>query len=502
LKKPTARHKLVAIGDSLTQGFQNGGVFRTDLSFPSMIARHMGPDVRFDTPSFIALGGIPLNFEALARGLQDAFGPVLGWDRSLAVASHLFSTLKRIKRHWEGEGASLARPRETPWHLQAVWGFTISDAWMMTEEASKEFIRSQRDTFSVFSVLPDHAMYTTARMVLNPSFGPAREACSMLDNVEWFAKDGGIENLLCCLGHNNIIGAITDLSIRYSENRDLNVFHADRTCTVHRPEHMRLELQVLFERLAALRIDRVFIPTIPYVTIPPVMRGINLDGSPPREGLYDYYTRFWIWDSDFDPGRHPHLTRSQARELDELVDDYNAIIEELAERYGFHVVPVGRLVNRIARRRHGIHDWPERKRKTIFPEGFLKAVRAHEATSHLDPNYPLTTDFYRLDAATGALARGGIFSLDGLHPTTIGYGLIANLFMERMRREGVAFDRDFDWAWVVSEDTLVTRPPVLLTNLRDVLGVFSLDRNEMLTQIGRRFLDQAVQGFQFPRARS
>ncbi|MGK7877493.1 MAG: hypothetical protein AB4426_30585 [Xenococcaceae cyanobacterium] len=31
--------KLVAIGDSLTQGFQSGSISKTDLSYPAMIAR-------------------------------------------------------------------------------------------------------------------------------------------------------------------------------------------------------------------------------------------------------------------------------------------------------------------------------------------------------------------------------------------------------------------------------------------------------------------------------
>jgi hypothetical protein len=34
--------KLVAIGDSLTQGFQSLAISRTDLSFPAMIAERMG----------------------------------------------------------------------------------------------------------------------------------------------------------------------------------------------------------------------------------------------------------------------------------------------------------------------------------------------------------------------------------------------------------------------------------------------------------------------------
>jgi len=36
------RHRLVAIGDSLTHGFRSGATFNTDLSYPALIARELG----------------------------------------------------------------------------------------------------------------------------------------------------------------------------------------------------------------------------------------------------------------------------------------------------------------------------------------------------------------------------------------------------------------------------------------------------------------------------
>src|SRR5262245_11996011 len=32
------RHRLVSVGDSLTQGFQSGAIFNTDISYPAIIA--------------------------------------------------------------------------------------------------------------------------------------------------------------------------------------------------------------------------------------------------------------------------------------------------------------------------------------------------------------------------------------------------------------------------------------------------------------------------------
>ena len=35
-------HRLVTIGDSITQGFMSGAIFRTDLSWPAMVAHELG----------------------------------------------------------------------------------------------------------------------------------------------------------------------------------------------------------------------------------------------------------------------------------------------------------------------------------------------------------------------------------------------------------------------------------------------------------------------------
>ena len=47
------RHRLVAIGDALVQGFMDGAIYRTDLSWPAIIAFEMGlrPD-QFTYPNY------------------------------------------------------------------------------------------------------------------------------------------------------------------------------------------------------------------------------------------------------------------------------------------------------------------------------------------------------------------------------------------------------------------------------------------------------------------
>lgn len=485
--KTPYRHSLVAVGDSLAQGFQNGGIARTDLSFPSMIARAMGPGVRFETPSFVAQGGIPLNLEALLRGLQDEFGREIGWNESLSSVAYIIRTLKRVKDHWEGRRRPLSHPRDTPWHLQAVWGFAMNDAWLITERLAHSFIEQNEETFSVFSFLPEHAMYTTARLVTNPSLGDTHRDTTLLDNVAWFAADGGIENLICCLGHNNYVRAASELRLTLSESTDLGRFHGERSCTVFRPEHFELDLRILFEKLAMMRIRRVFVPTFPHISCAPVIRGVNLDGRIPTDGYYDYYTRFWLRDGEFSPERHAHLTRADVLQLDAIVDGYNQILIGMAESYGFHVVPVNRFVSRLAGRPSGHSLWD---RASVHPKAMRAIFAAHPSFQHLPAERPLTTEFIRINSETGLVNRGGVFSLDGIHPTTIGYGMIADLYIRTMKKAGVRFERALDWERIIREDELLSHPPYLIRNLDSILSYMALDRREIVSKLGETLLDR------------
>lgn len=481
------------MGDSLAQGFKNGGIYRTDLSFPAMLSRAMGNGSQMNLPSFSAQAGIPINMEVLIRGLEDEYGEAINLFNTVQAGHHIYYTLKRIKSYWEGQVISLKNEdQQKPYHNQAVWGFSISDSWLLNEKFCREYIRNNKPQYSVFSVLPDQAMYTTARLVLNPTFGKQFEGHSQIDNLKELSDDGGIENLIACLGHNNIVGAVTKLKIEFSEESDLNAPFNERRCTVFRPKHFEQELRILYNKLSELDVKRVFVPTIPYVTIPPAIRGVNTGDCVPGDGYFDYYARFWIWDEDFDPDKHPHLTRDDAIKLDEIVDQYNNTIKKLADEFDFVVVPVGRYVEAAARRRH----LPD----TIspFPEGFIKALKKNPKTSFMvnelgQPN--ISTDYLRINQETGKVEKGGIFSLDGLHPSTIGYGLIANIYKMSMEKHGVKFENEIDWDFVIENETLVTDPPKLLHNLRLLLRFLALGRQEKLMVFGKGLLQEMVEVF-------
>ena len=80
----------------------------------------------------------------------------------------------------------------------------------------------------------------------------------------------------------------------------------------------------------------------------------------------------------------------------------------------------------------------------------------------------------------GGRGQGGLFSLDGVHPTTVGYGIVAQEMINIMRLAGVEFRTaggavrpdpvtvDFDR--LIRRDTLVRTPPRILTAGVEILG--------------------------------
>lgn len=492
--KSQPKHKLAVIGDSVSQGFNNGGIYRTDLNFPALLADCWEPAPPFDQPRFTAQAGIPLNLEVLLRGLSDRYGESIEWDEYLPALSHLYSTLRRVKRYWEGELKPLNKPDQaTPYHNQSVWGFAMNDAWMVTDRLSRRFIRTQPETYSIFDMLPDHAMYVTASLVLNPTFNEQFAHATQIDNIRHLQENGGIENLIVTMGHNNIIGAVSDLKFVFSREEDLDEFPSKRNYTVYRPEHFEQEYRKLAEKVSDIGAERIITQTIPYVTIPPVTRGVNADKS--REGhtgYFDYYTRFWVWDDDFNPDKHPHLNKEEAITLDQHVDEYNAIIREIADEYGWLVVPLNRHLSGFARRRLG------GKLRIPFPDNFMAAMDKHPMTSHLfedRKNPQFSTDYLRINRDTGKVYKGGIFSLDGIHPTSIGYGLIAHVYKQTMEKHGITFDKPLNWKRIIANDTLVTDPPYLLVELRNLLRFLSLGRQEKLSVVGNGLLNQLMNIF-------
>lgn len=469
--------KIVAIGDSLTQGFQSGSIFETSLSYPAMIARCLN-DTSFKVPDFRGADGLPLNLEAILHLLAERYGDRINWLELIPALLTVHSFKDKVEDYWErGDGS---RSSQTgPLHRNlAVWGFQLGDCYMLSEQVCRAYI--PLPTNNNLQQIPEFAMYRTTRRTLNPSFTPRYEALTQVGVAKEIARDeGGIDNLLFWLGANHCLGSVVRLTIQESDEREIERLGHERTATLWKPKHFAAVLDRAAQEVAQIGAKHVFIANVPHVTIPPVSRGITPKAAPgegrDEDGYFEFYTHFWIWDSDFSPGRHQYLTREQVRYIDRVIDEYNEMIENKAKVFGWHVVDICSVLDQLAfRRRKGTPSY-------LFPPGLVDALKANPATQErvtADREVILDTRYLRVEPQYDnprQKYRGGLFSLDAIHPTAIGYGIVAYEFLKVMQQvwedNGENVDlQPLDWKQVVAADSLLTNPPSNLASLQDTLG--------------------------------
>lgn len=473
--------RLVTIGDSLTQGFQSGAIRRPAWSYPALVARALGAEFRVPDFDGDGDGGPLLDLELLLRRISADAGQKLDvWDVPQALLT-LQRTMSRIEDYWE-RGAGVRPSATGPVHHDlGVWGFEVLDTLSLTDALCALNTPAPHD--NVLSQLPERGMYRTARRVYNPAGLPELCRLSGIGLAQQLGATEGIENLLVGLGANNALGTCVSLALRRSQRADLTRLAHERTCNLWEPDHFAIVYHDLAEQLERVSAKRVFLTTVPHVTIAPVTRGVSPDaraaGRDELEGgYYEYYTSFWIWDENFTPARNRHLTREEARLVDRSIDLYNECIAHEAEQRGWHVIDLCRMLDDLAfRRSHG-------RPRYVFPEGLVRALKNNRATEFRvrpDGEVLLDTRFLRLPAtppaahestaAWQAAYKGGLFGLDGVHPTTIGYGIVAHEVLQAFRAAGVpgADPAKLDWEAIVSADTLLTETPALLVSLERTL---------------------------------
>ena len=480
------QNPLVVIGDSLSQAFMSGAVSRVDLSYGAMIAEALGEQGRFRTPSFEGAGGLPLNIEKLLREMSGRFGEKVSWYEFLPMLMATREFMAGVEKYWE-RGAGSQPVESALYHNLAVWGFELRDAYTVNARIARHTMGEPDNNW--LNQIPEHPMLRTAARVLDPGFDAERDGWSQFDVADELARQGGIERLVVALGANNVLGTVLSLEMRWSTEFDLQALPFERQANIYHPDHFARLYARLAERVDAVGAKHVFVATVPHVTIPPATRGVSPNktlegGGSAGRRYYEYYTRPWIWDDDFNPEKHEHLTREQAIEIDGAIDEYNRTIRETAAKRGWHVADMGGMLDNLAFRSS------EGRPSYMFPEGLVSAIRENPYTSYLVDN-----DRFRLDtrylravpygaARSGIqrLSRGGLFSLDGVHPTVVGQGLLADLFLETMRKAGAApADAALRWDTIVESDMLVTDPPALLVNLASCLA--SLERHWGLSEV-------------------
>jgi hypothetical protein len=453
---PGVAHPLVTVGDSLTQGFQHLAVANTDRSWPALLAGALGiSDFRhpvFDGPA--ACPGLPLNLEALLREADTITGGRGLPAHVVRLVPALFGRLWRIRTYWEF-GPGRQPPPAGPYHHNlGTLAWDVRDAMSASAGWCQDWIARhppRRD--------PRHLVISNSEQIagLRTLTGPGGPATTQMSAARAMGEDG-IGTLVVALGANNALASVITFQLIWS-GPGFDDVDAKREAgyTVWRPEHFAAEYAALADEIEKVGANHVILATVPHVTVVPLARGVG--EKPTGSRYFARYVRAFVADDQVD-GVDVVLTGEQCRWIDSAIDMYNETIVGHARRarergLDWRVFDLCALLDRLAYRRY-------RRDPTARPDWWSEhgPYRLPHPLSDLHP--PPDTRFPLADAA--GLTQGGLIGLDGVHPTTIGYAVMAHEVLKIMRAAGVpaAQGATVDFAAALARDTLVSDPPGLI----------------------------------------
>jgi hypothetical protein len=455
--------KLVAIGDSITQGFQSGAIKKTDLSYPVMIARSLGLSIPtdFPLPSFPE-SGLPLNLEELLIFMQDSLGREIDtgewFFRFPFLLSRFMDQVEDLYERGTGKYDQPSAFRGT-YHNLAVWGFRVFDSFTVDSEYCQQQIKKSEGRIEDdFLGLPSAPMYRTAYKVLNPANKKKRANWTQMRNLEEINDKEGVENLIIWFGANDCLGTVVNLKLKQmpedfsgddpEERRQFNLTHPK----IFAQDFERLIKEV---KKAISENTRVFVGNVPYVTIPPITKGIGELAA--NSKYFDKYGRFFADEDNFNPFFNSYLKGEEVKHIDETIDTFNEIIKQQVSEAGqnWHLVDLSSILNSLAVKRNHLLNSPEEPLKQYYAS---LGINDHPLL-RLDP----IPSVLKLDSRDHKRIGGGLFSLDFVHPTTISYGIVAEAFLREMKKVGVpnADPLHLNWNEIILQDSLIQAPPVL-----------------------------------------
>jgi hypothetical protein len=290
-----------------------------------------------------------------------------------------------------------------------------------------------------------------------------------MDWLEFHAKNEGVENLLLWLGNNNALGTVLDFKIRQTPNDPDILVHKlsqperwEKGWNLWHPRDFELEYAELLDRVDSRMENnqyadwKVFLGTIPMVTVIPFAKGVGETAEVKRDDetwiYYEYYTYF-PFEAEFATRTGKYLTMQDAIHIDDCILEYNKTIQKLVDeknqqhgRQRYFIVHLSQRFSELAYKRNNGKPTYE------FPDDFHFRYP------------PVNTKYYHADER-GDLKQGGIFSLDGVHPSAIAQGLIAHEFLKTLRYAGVHPIADLNWTEIFASDTLYTSPITIMQEI-------------------------------------
>src|SRR5262245_39290644 len=483
---PPPKNRLVAIGDSLTHGFKSLAVHQTHLSYPAMLAHELGWSKEFRFPLYGGPGGLPLDLEWLLRGLEHKYGEKIDLFESVGALLTARRMLEDNEDFWErGAGARIPKQPGIN-HNLAIYGWDLRDILSRDADMLHRAMRPTHD--DLWPSMPQNASSLAGLYVLDSARDVAGNALTPLEAAAQLGTDG-IETLIVFIGANNALGTVLTLDVVWS-GPDYADPEKKSKYTVWRPEHFAAELQEVTNAVRRMAARHVLWLTIPHVTIAPIAHGVGgkLDDT---SRYFKFYTRPWVKDDAFNdkPSRYPSLTGAQARQIDSAIDQYNeAIIASVAtarhEGRDWRIVDIAAVLDGLAERRCLEHA-PAR------PDWW----KPYELPAEIEKTLGFRPTTRFLNSRPKGVTQGGLVALDGVHPTTTGYAIVAHECMKVMVDAGVQFyDQDgkvrpkpkFGFRRVATQDSLLTDPLSSLGSDLSMLGSLD-DRFALIAGAERAF---------------
>ncbi|MFM7425668.1 MAG: hypothetical protein ACKO7W_11860, partial [Elainella sp.] len=426
--------------------------------------------------------------ERLVRELEQRFGDKLDWWEFAPGLVFVREFLDRVEDYWErGEGTILPDPKGPINHNLAIYGWDLRNTLSRNADLCQDVIDANPPQDDFLNQIVEHANERAALLVLNSARSPSGSALPPIRAAAALGAEGsletgsgdGIETLIVMIGANNALGSILTFKVAWSDVGYDDMARNDRY-TVWRPTHFQAEWNQIVAELKQVRARHVIVCTVPHVTIAPLAKGVG-GKIAPGSRYFPYYTFPWLENKNFDPAKNPHITAAEARAIDSAIDQYNDTIaasvrqarQEGRDWYLFELVS---LLDRAAARRY-IEDPLAR------PSWWEEVGGSYPLPAPVQALSPAVDSRFFTSDKTGR-QQGGLFSLDGIHPTTVGYGIMAQELIKLMELAGVPFYRSdgtpygpvqLDFQQLIQQDSLISNPPHLLSSSLSVIGW--LDRN-------------------------
>lgn len=490
--------KLFTIGDSISQGFMSGAAACTNLCYSTIIADQLGA-TNYHYPTW-EKGGQPVNIEDVFRKLQRRLGKDISGLFEWPIALNLINNyIDEVEDYYERGQGNLPVTMH-PYHNLAVRGFDISSSWQITCDLCESIISTSGKNDDNWWGLVNESFLRTARTLLTGG-RKEKENFSQLDWLNYHHQSEGVENIILWLGANNALGTILDLSIRQTSNDGKAFEHGPENVSfamrrkkdwnLWHPEDFRVEYQYMLDKVIQIlevnphEVDyKVYVGTVPLVTIAPLIKAVGgMDDlqkvktvewpvnpknpvpmtvkelSHSKEVYYSYakYYTYFPFSDNFNIN-DKHLNFQEVLHIDNCIRKYNRIIQELIMEANqklnarkFYLVDIGSVLSAMALKRNNMQPTYE------FPEYF-------------DYVHPRPDTRYYGTTRKGEIKAGGIFSLDGVHPSGIGQGLLAYEFLKVMKVAGTYKgnpNKDINWQNIFDSDTLYSQPIGLLGEIYD-----------------------------------